>query len=379
MTDQRKNDGAFDALQAESRISHTARMLDESIRLQPNQRTDIIERFSKFIGEHGFTQNAVAREIGVTASTISELIRQRYTGIKMDRYLVRVHNWMELAARRENMLHKRQFVCHAVASEILQVAGVVAETCKVGVVFGPAQIGKTMTLRAIQGDPRYGDPVLIRVDESLHRPFPLCRAIAARFELSVHGTFDTVLRRVVKLLRDTKQTLMFDEVERVHYRTLELIRDIHDQTGCPVLLCGKPQIYEKLGFRHVGDFSEVTDQLAARIIIRRDLTERTRGDDPEPLYTLEDIRNLIKQAELKLHVAPDAERWLQARASTLGTGGIGIALACLYLAYKVAFVKGADAITEEHLESVADLTVGHEDARRMAEVVAESSGIRRAV
>jgi len=123
----------------------------------------------------------------------------------------------------------------------------------------------------------------------------------------------------------------------------------------------------------------VTDQLAARIIIRRDLTERTRGDHPQPLYTLDDIRKLIKQAELKPRVAPDAVKWLQSRASTLGTGGIGIALGCLYLAYKVAFVQSSESITADHLESVADLTIGHEDARRIAEVVAESSGIRRVI
>jgi hypothetical protein len=67
------------------------------------------------------------------------------------------------------------------------------------------------------------------------------------------------------------------------------------------------------------------------------------------------------------------------RACTLGTGGIGIALGCLYLAYKLAFVRGMDAITAADLENVADLTIGHEDAARVAEVVAESSGMRRVI
>ena len=221
--------------------------------------------------------------------------------------------------------------------------------------------------------------MLIRIDESLHRPFALCRAIAARFDLSTIGTFDAVMRRLVARLAGTKRMLMFDEVERVHHRSLEFIRDLHDQTGCPVLLCGKPQIYEKLGFRHLGDFSEVTDQLAARIIVRRDLTERTRGTNPQPLYSLDDIRALIHKADLKLHVAPDAIKWLQARAGTLGTGGIGIALGCLFLAFKLAYVQGEREISAQMLEDVADLTIGHEDAQRVADVVAESSGMRRVV
>jgi DNA transposition AAA+ family ATPase len=354
-------------------------MLSEDAKLQQNQRSDIAERFQRFMEQYGYTQAAVARELGWSTSTMSDVVRLTYKGEGIDKRLIGLHNWMELAARRENMLRKRRWVEHSVAAEILQVADIVAETCKMGVVYGPAQIGKSMTLEAIQGDQRYGDPVLIRVDESMLRPFALCREIASRFELSTAGSFDVVFRRLVNRLVGTKRMLMLDEVERLSYKALEFARDLHDKTGCPVLLCGKPQVYEKLGFRHVGDFSEVTDQLAARIIIRRDLTARTRGKNPKPLYTLEDIRKLIHDADLKLHVSPDAVKWLQMRASTLGTGGIGIALGCLYLAYKLAFVQGMDAITAEQLENVADLTIGHEDAARVAEVVAESAGIRKVI
>jgi hypothetical protein len=45
----------------------------------------------------------------------------------------------------------------------------------------------------------------------------------------------------------------------------------------------------------------------------------------------------------------------------------------------VAFVQGADTITAQNLEDVTDMTMGGEDAQRVAEVVAESSGIRRVV
>ena len=75
----------------------------------------------------------------------------------------------------------------------------------------------------------------------------------------------------------------------------------------------------------------------------------------------------------------DAEKWLQSRACTLGMGGIGKALVCLYLAYKLAFVKGDDTISAQRLEDVDDLAMGHEDAERIAEVVAESSGMKRVV
>ena len=39
------------------------------------------------------------------------------------------------------------------------------------------------------------------------------------------------------------------------------VRDLHDETGCPILLSGKPAIYERLGFCDMGDYSFGTDEL----------------------------------------------------------------------------------------------------------------------
>ena len=110
-----------------------------------------------------------------------------------------------------------------------------------------------------------------------------------------------------------------------------------------------------------------------------DLTQRTRGDPPQSLFTKDDIRKLIDQADLKLTVTPEAIRWLQSRASTLGMGGVGKALVCICLAYKMAFVQGMDYIGVEHRDAVQNLSMGHEDAKHMADVVSESATMRRVV
>ena len=392
MNDQQSNENqdVFDLVSQESRIVRTARMLDDNERLQPNQRNDIAERVLRFIQEHGITQATVAREVGIGHTTVSDVLHLCYKGKTCDKHLVKLHNWLELAARRENIVHSRKFVEHSVAVEILQVAGVVAETCTMGVVYGPARIGKTMTLEAIEGDQRFGDPVLITLNESTVRPFSLCRCICQTFQLSTSGTFDRVFARLVTRLKGTKRMLMLDECDLASYPALEMIRQLHDATGCPVLFSGKPAIYEHLGLRQLGEFSEKLDQMAGRIVMKRDLTARTRCRcdsgpgkkctcKPEPLYSLADIRKHIKQADLELHVDRNAEMWLQRWASALGTGAIGNALICLYLAYKLAVVQGHDTITSAHLEQVAELTMGHEDAERIAQVVDDASGMRRVV
>ena len=379
MTEPR--DDQFDLLQAEQRVVQSARMLDEGQTLSDAQRKDIAERCLTFLEQAGITQAQLAREVGLPASSVNELLRLRHRASTFDRGLIRLNNWVELSVRRRvTTVRSKRFVETSVAAEILSVARVVAETCKMGVVFGPAQIGKTFTLEAIEGDQAFGAPVLVRVDESIRRPFPLCRETCTKFDLPVYGTFDRCSRRLIARLAGIKRLLVFDEAERATYEALEWVRDLHDQTGCPVLFSGKPRIYEKLGFRYADGFNEVTDQLAGRIAIRRDLTERTRtGKHPEPLFSLADIRALITQSGLQLKVSADAEKWLQDRASTLGMGGIGKALVSLYLAAKVAYAKGDQVITARLFGAVDSLVMGHEDAAAMSQAVAESSGMRRVV
>ena len=136
-------------------------------------------------------------------------------------------------------------------------------------------------------------------------------------------------------------------------------------------------IYQKLGFRDLGSFREITDQLASRIVIKRDLTERTRRErGPEPLYSREDIRALIKVADLELHVSRDAVDWLQDRACVIGMGGFGMAVINLYLAYKFAVASDAAEITARHLEAIQVATLGEEDIAYIDSIINEPSAKR---
>jgi hypothetical protein len=54
-------------------------------------------------------------------------------------------------------------------------------------------------------------------------------------------------------------------------------------------------------------------------------------------------------------------------------------LVCLYLAYKLVFVRGEDVITASMLDSIEDLSMGYEDHEVVAEAVRESCGLRRVV
>ena len=133
------------------------------------------------------------------------------------------------------------------------------------------------------------------------------------------------------------------------------------------------------------------DQFGGRITVKRDLTERTGGENPQPLYTLDDVRKMIRQSGLLLKGSRDAEKWLQDHVAHPRPGAILMTRLPQPKAVsspaegdwttiaKVAYAQGDPAITADHLEAVDELTMGHEDAARVAEMVAESSGMKRVV
>ena len=366
----------FELVGQEGQIARTSRMIAASEKLGDARKRDIVERVKDYARRNEITLVQIAREIGVSQTTVSEVLMRKYGG-RADKHLRALNNWMELSARRKNVIQNKQWVDTSVAREIVTVAEIASETLCMAAIWGPARIGKSFTLASLEGSDRLGNPVLFRIDQSCRRPNPLCRVLCDRFELTTHGTFDRLMRKLTKHLVGTKRMLMFDEADRADYATLEFIRDLHDITGCPILLAGKPTVYQKLGFRETGSFCEVVDQLSGRIAIRRDLTERTRRqDNPEPLFTHEDVRKLIQVASLDLKVNHDAVDWLQDRACMLGMGGFGKAVIYLYLAYKLATAKGDDAITAAHLDAVQESTIGHEDVERVEAVIGESSGRR---
>ena len=136
------NQDAFRLIQDDGRVARSARMLDEAGRLTSSQRVDIIDRCLQYVREHETTQAAIARELGISDTTLSELLRNHWKGKAGDQHLARLHNWMELAVRREGAaVRSKTFVETSVAREVLDVARIVAETCKMGVVFGPAYPG----------------------------------------------------------------------------------------------------------------------------------------------------------------------------------------------------------------------------------------------
>ena len=157
----------------------------------------------------------------------------------------------------------------------------------IGLCYGPAGVGKTLSARRYahwdlagpfletwkRHDPRSQAQVnaaLARSRTVFHTPTVLGTLRDLRDTLDAHITraelcIDDHLHRDVKGCRIVEyqhlvELLIFDEAERLSTTALEFIRDLFDRTGVGVILSGMPgmekrlsrypQLYSRIGFAH---------------------------------------------------------------------------------------------------------------------------------
>jgi DNA transposition AAA+ family ATPase len=127
--------------------------------------------------------------------------------------------------------------------------------------------------------------------------------------------YTTQLERVVETLRDSNRLLILDEAAKLTDSAVELLRDIHDNTGIPILLLATRDLHDRI----VRNADPDHGQLYSRFEVVRHLTE---GHDVysggKVLHTMEDIRQLYNEPPVRL--STDAMRYLQGVANDLGRG-----------------------------------------------------------
>ena len=107
---------------------------------------------------------------------------------------------------------------------------------KIGLVYGNAGLGKTKTALylSIQHDAIY-----VRATNSMSPKWLLEEIAKELDEIPRFYTAD-IFRQCVNTLRSNPQMIIVDEIDYLlaDFRTIETLRDLHDETGVPIIMVG---------------------------------------------------------------------------------------------------------------------------------------------
>jgi DNA transposition AAA+ family ATPase len=305
----------------------------------------------------------IGRAAGIFADDVSDFILGRLRG-NWQQAAIDLDRWLEDEHKRDAAPRPTAFVWTKVAEEVRTVAEAAVALRTIGVVYGPSGIGKTLALRAVAAD-KPGS-VLISIETAAATGAGIIDALAKALRANTGPRYLSarhVLERVKETLCGAPRLLILDEVHKLLTGTaasddkvLTILRDLHDHTGTPMLLCGTTDVVAYLE-RRVAKGREPLAQIRRRIGIARDLTERLTSPDGgpgEPLFTVDEVRQVFARSKMRL--APDAARYLAALANLPESGSLGACRNLVVMATKV-HERRADALSAEMLRNVQRLLV----------------------
>ena len=126
-----------------------------------------------------------------------------------------------------------------------------------GLVYGEPGLGKSQT--ALWLACKY-DGIYLRASNLMTGRWLLEELVKELDEIPRLLTSDN-FNIVVKKLKQNPQIIFIDEIDYLmnNYKTIETLRDIHDETGCPIIFIGMGLAHRKLErYKHLYDrFSEI--------------------------------------------------------------------------------------------------------------------------
>lgn len=205
----------------------------------------IQEALNEHIGQTGISQNAIARAIGVSASTLSQYLKNKYPG-DVGALEGKIAQYLQISLERENYPRADWcFVRTSVAEQVFEIAANCHVGGSVGIVTGESGIGKTTAVREYQQ--QHGDVMVV-----YGRPSMTTRAVMREIAMLVGvdpvGAVDDVFMRIVKRLKGSQRMLIIDEAEHLTARVLDQIRRLSDPefAGIGLLLVGLPRLLHML-------------------------------------------------------------------------------------------------------------------------------------
>lgn len=122
---------------------------------------------------------------------------------------------------------------------------------KIALVYGDYGLGKSETIKWWTFK---NDCVYVRATQGMSARW-LLSEIAEELNVESYWHIDDTFHEIEQTLLQYRKTIIIDEVDYlIEKKTIETLRDLHDRTGCPLVLVGMDQVDKKLSrFPHLID------------------------------------------------------------------------------------------------------------------------------
>lgn len=301
-----------------------------------NDQDDLfaIDDLNRIANERNLKNSQLAKELGMSTSTLSELRSGKYEG-RAENFIPRIRNWLDEQKEKAEVgtivPEDPPHFWSETAMRVRQTLILLKHTRRMGMIYGGAGVGKTLTARAVQETHNEVFIATLKAIDSNARS--TLQRIASEIGITGNNQ-EHYSRRIFQNIcsRLTSNSLLIvDEAQHTDIKAIDAIRAIHDDVGCGLVLIGNNPLHRIV----FGDASGQLAQLHSRIAICIQI------DRP----TDKDITELCHQWKVPPGKAAD-----EIRVIAREPGGLRSASNCIRNACMLA-QKAAAELTEKDLRA----------------------------
>jgi DNA transposition AAA+ family ATPase len=241
---------------------------------QPSQPgNEIIARAKGLLDSSMVTQTQMAKEIGVSPSTINQLLGGTYKA-DPSTMLQKLANWLTARQTRANAPRDPGFVQTETAKQIMADMAYALATQSIVIIHGVSGVGKTTALREFA---RHNNNCWVITTSPSRATMTECMYELA-MELGMEnaprlrGPLARALRR---RLLNTRGLIVVDEADHLDRATLEELRILVEEVEIGMVLVGNSRVYTQLtGGQRSEDFA----RLYSRVAKKRAITQAKKAD-----------------------------------------------------------------------------------------------------
>lgn len=293
----------------------------------------VLEDVRQEMARVGLSQNAVAREAGVSSASLAQVLNGNYPADPA-RMVSKLGQWLALRrsqAAQPQLPAAPGYVPTPTAEKIVAALAYGQMAGDIVVVYGGGGVGKSSAAAEYRGRmPNVWvatmSPATAGVTPALEE---VCLALGFR-ELPTGGA--RMQREIVSKMRGTGGLLVIDEAQHLSVAALDAIRTLHDATGVGIALIGNELIYARMTG---GSRAAWLDRLFSRIGRRLRVASATRDD----VVKLAAAHGVTSQEAIKPLAAIGAQ-----------AGALRGVTKCLRLARMMALAAG-EALSPMHIDS----------------------------
>ena len=353
------NNDFWDRAAQEARIRKVSRMIPDEGPLTEDKIREIVNGALNYLSEYEISQAELARAIGASAAYVNQFFNRssRLPAAAGQGLARKINAWMEEDFRKRISSKPEDYVELSSSKVIIGAARNVKAASTIGLVDGPAGVGKTHTCRYLaSGDSPLPGTMLVTVDQDCRNARGLLAKIYAASRLRRNARKNPRLADVVDRLRGSNRLLIIDQVhDLANVNAYKLIQDLHDTCELPILLVGTIRMHDQFTDDRDPNFGQFSSRIGLRVHLFNELFRTGKGERRLQWVSGDQLRRIFEGGKLKLH--PDALRAL-VQVGNFETGHLRRVKWIIRYAEAIARASKSRVILLGHVEKAAEMVRG---------------------